>query len=114
MVAAGWEAAVAVEVLEALVDVVDGRRGPAGRYLGWRAVAADLSLPQWQVRRVQAMVCGTPQAAGVLERMVVEGDHVLKSPVSRAALASTIVWIMRSPAPLLGSPDSSVGGFSAG
>lgn len=89
LVYAGWEQRAARAVVEAVADTALSDGKASGEVVGWRLVAARLGLPPWQVRRVTVLLLGAPGWPGVIERMALEGCHVLHEPSIKAAVRST-------------------------
>lgn len=99
LVRAGWQPRSARAVVEgvAVTAVRDGKS--SAEAVGWRPLARRLGLPPWQVRRVTVLLLGAPGWPGVIERMVVEGRHVLQQRGIGAAVRSTTLgWQPPPPA----------------
>jgi hypothetical protein len=67
LVEVGWEPDEAAEVVLRLAEVAVPGRG--GTVMGWRLVAAEMGLPQWQVHRVVLAL-----EAAAAERFMVAAD----------------------------------------
>jgi hypothetical protein len=98
LAAAGWEVGKARTVVEAVAASAtrDGKASSDAQ--GWRRVAAHLGIPPWQVRRVTIVLLGAPGWPGLVERVACRGPGVLEEPEAMAALRSTAVSWLPSPA----------------
>jgi len=97
LVRVGWAREVAEDLLERIVRDAAPGQGESLAKTGWRAAAADLGLPPWQVRRVMVALLGAPGWAGLLERLL-RGEDAAADPGMWAALRATRVKSRRSPA----------------
>ncbi len=94
---AGWPPQDAEELLTRIVEDPAPASGTSVAKSGWLAVASDLDLPPWQVRRVMVLLFGAPDWAGLLERAL-RGEDVDTDLALRAAARATRVRSRRSPA----------------
>lgn len=98
LVDAGWESEVIEDLIARLLEDAGPNVVGDGRQLqGWRRLAAETGVAPWQVRRVQALLYGTPEWAGLFERLLRE-DDLDDDPGMDAALRSTLVGSRLSPA----------------
>ena len=109
LAAVGWDRRQSWLVVEgvAMTAVRDGKA--ATDLPGWRPLAARLGVAPWRVRRVMALLCGSPGWPGLLERMIVGGRAVLGDPGVRAALASTTTRRLPPPAKAAAQASSPAG-----
>ncbi|HYN57393.1 MAG TPA: hypothetical protein VES03_09365 [Motilibacterales bacterium] len=92
LVDAGWDRVDAADAIEIMADhAARGRTGsPTTR---WRWVSLRLAIPEWQARRLAALLLGGGQWPGVLELAARYGSLVLEDPSVQAALrATTVRW----------------------
>ena len=97
LVTVGWSDADAARIVAAVIDLPDVHDDPRCEALGWRHMAADLALPQWQARRLCVALRGTPTWRGLFARVLSEGPQVVDCPQMSAALRTTRVRRHRSP-----------------
>jgi hypothetical protein len=88
LVEAGWVRRDAVDAITIMADqAVRTRVGaPTTR---WRWVSLRLGVPEWQARRLGALLIGGDGWPGVLELAVLHGPGVLDDPAVLGALRST-------------------------
>lgn len=92
LVGAGWDRADAADAIEIMAEhAAGGRTGsPTTR---WRWVSLRLGVPEWQARRLAALLLGGGGSPGVLELVATHGSSVLEDPSLKAALrATTVRW----------------------
>ena len=98
MIAAGWEAATAAQLVEAIAAGARRNARASWEVCGWRVLAEAFDLPPWRVRRVMVAMLGTPDWPGLVERMAVGGKTALDPAEVRAAIRPTIARWTRVPA----------------
>ena len=88
LVEAGWERRDAEDAIAIMADTAARARtgSPATR---WRWASLRLGIPEWQVRRLAALLLGGSGWSGVLELAVTHGPGVVDDPAVREALGST-------------------------
>jgi hypothetical protein len=97
MIAAGWEAATAAQLVEAVAAGARRNGRASWEVRGWRVLAEALDLPPWRVRRVMVAMLGAPDWPGLIERMVVGGTSAVDPAEVRAAIRPTIARWTRVP-----------------
>ncbi|QTE30036.1 hypothetical protein [Pengzhenrongella sicca] len=97
LVRVGWDAALAADVVDAVVDRLSGPPSRSGARNGARAIGRELGIPQWQVHRVMVLILGAPGWTGVAERIAVEGHRVLDDRAIVSAARSTMHAWHKSP-----------------
>ncbi len=88
LVEAGWERGDAVDAIAIMADTAARARtgSPATR---WRWASLRIGIPEWQVRRLAALLLGGSDWSGVLELCVAHGPGVVDDPDVRSAVGST-------------------------
>ena len=94
---AGWQKAVAVELVAAIAEVAERETRDSRRKLRRQTIAEELGLPPWQVRRVTVLLLGEPGWEGLLVKVRRGGPDVLADVGVIAAVRSTVVQWMRPP-----------------
>jgi hypothetical protein len=110
LVAEGWSAPTASLMVDAVAVYADGSGCLLAEAKGWRPLAAALSLPPWQVRRVMVVMLGAPGWPGLVERLIIDGRSCLEDPGVVAALRSTLV--LESPTPATAARPAALDGSS--
>jgi hypothetical protein len=80
MTAAGWDRAAAHALLAALSSTATRSPGKAYASPPWRWVSRTLDLPEWQVRRVAALLAGGEEWPGLVELLIDHGPSALQEP----------------------------------
>ncbi len=88
LVEAGWERLDAVDAIAIMADTAARARtgAPATR---WRWASLRIGIPEWQVRRLAALLLGGSDWSGVLALCVAHGPGVIDDPDVRCAVGST-------------------------
>lgn len=88
LVEAGWERRDAEDAIAIMADTAAPARtgSPATR---WRWASLRLGIPEWQVRRLAALLLGGSDWSGVLQLSVTHGPGVVDDPAVREAVGST-------------------------
>jgi hypothetical protein len=87
-VESGWDPEVVRELGWAISEHA-AHSAPGVPTVRWRLVARSAGAPQWQARRLAALLVGGPAVPGVLALMVERGTQVLADESVRAAVAAT-------------------------
>ncbi len=98
LAAAGWDEDTARQIVGEIASMEDAL-GHDATVTGWRPLATRLDIPPWQARRLTALLRGTQERAGLLARLIREGDRVLDECDVRRSLASTRSRTLPSPTP---------------
>jgi hypothetical protein len=88
LVAVGWDRADAADAIAIMADHAghDRSGSPTTR---WRWVSLRLGVPEWQARRLAALLLGGGGWPGVIELVVSHGSRVVRDPAVRGAVQST-------------------------
>jgi hypothetical protein len=111
LIEAGWTRQDAADAIGILAEEAGRTRGgsPTTR---WRWVSLRLGVPQWQARRLAAVLIGGDGWPGVLELSVRHGPGVLDDPTVQGALRSTTHRWAAGPRAWLASWGSPVEGIA--
>ncbi len=111
LVLAGWERAEAEDAIAIMADhAMPARSGsPTTR---WRWVSLRLGVPEWQARRLAALLLGGGGWPGVLALAVQHGSWVTDDPAVRAAVRSTTVRWGDGPGSWLAGWDARLGAIA--
>lgn len=95
---AGWPPALAASSV-AWIAAAATETPPHGSadLPGWRQLAKRTGLPAWRTRRLAALLLGFRGTPGLLERMVRDGEHVLRQPAAQRDVRSTVHRWLPSP-----------------
>jgi hypothetical protein len=98
LVHAGWEPAVVARLVERIAIAPEpGATQTVGK-AGWRPLADESGVEAWRVRRLMVTLLGEPGWSGLIERVVQGGCVALDDAGAKAAVMSTLIRWMRSPA----------------
>ena len=88
LVAVGWDRASAADAIAIMADHAQHDRSgsPTTR---WRWVSLRLGVPEWQARRLAALLLGGDGWPGIVELVVRQGAQVIGDPAVRGAVQST-------------------------
>jgi hypothetical protein len=109
LVASGWDRATAAEAIAIMADhAAPARSGsPTTR---WRWASLRLGVPEWQARRLAALLLGGGGWPGMLELVVRHGSWVIEDPAVRAAVRSTTTRWSAGPSAWLAEWDATGAG----
>jgi len=88
LVETGWERGDAEDAIAIMADTA-ARAGTGSPATRWRWASLRLGIPEWQVRRLAALLLGGSDWSGVLELCVAHGPGVFDDPGVRSAVRST-------------------------
>jgi hypothetical protein len=86
---AGWPDGLARQLIHQIAVTAERPR-PLDVASGWRHLAVEMGIHPWQARRAMVLILGSPGCAGLAERVLREGAHVLQSDDVRQALQGTL------------------------
>ena len=111
LVAAGWDRAGAADAIAIMADHAghDRAGSPTTR---WRWVSLRLGVPEWQARRLAALLLGGAAWPGVLELVVSHGARVVLDPAVRGAVQSTTSRWSSGPSAWLAGWDARMAGVA--
>jgi hypothetical protein len=111
LVAVGWDRAGAADAIVIMADHVghDRAGSPTTR---WRWVSLRLGVPEWQARRLAALLLGGGGWPGVLELVVSHGAQVVRDPAVRGAVQSTTTRWSAGPSAWLAGWDACLAGVA--
>jgi hypothetical protein len=101
LVRAGWSPTTAHSSVSWIVGAAEAaavsRSTRTAELPGWRELAQDSGLPNWQTRRLAALLLGYRGTPGLILAMVHDGDQILHTPEVQRGLHSTLHRWVPSP-----------------